>query len=222
MPLLVTAIAAMVLVLSGPRVVASIRYLPIEHALDEYYRTLEIPTDRLPVLMQFAQTAIAYNDHPRYFDGLSVLHYLRGLDVYTPARQRIGEYRAAEGAALESLSRSPAQPAAWLRVSYIRWVLRDEAPDVIRPWKMSIFAGRMESALFLQRVEIGMAYRTELDEEGSAMLRDQILLAWELRPGSLIQLLARRDPSLAQTRALIGTADPLALAEMEAWVEKAR
>jgi hypothetical protein len=215
-------VAAFVLMLAWPRVMASFRYLPVEHALDRYYRTLEIPTDRLSVLIRFAEAAMSYTDHHRYHEGLSLLHYLRAIDIYTPALDRIGEYRAAETEAAETLRRAPAQPAAWLRMAYIRWILRDEPSDIIEPWKMSIFTGRMDSALILQRVEVGLAYRNEMDAEGMAMLRDQLLLAWQLQPGSLIQVLRARDRGLAATRALIGATDPAALAEMETWLEKLR
>jgi hypothetical protein len=71
-------------------------------------------------------------------------------------------------------------------------------------------------------VEVGLAYRNEMDAEGTAMLRDQLLLAWQLQPGSLIQVLRARDRGLAATRALIGATDPAALAEMETWLEKLR
>lgn len=215
-------IAAVVLALAWPRAVASIRYLPVEHALQDYYRTLHIPTERLPVLIRFAEQAIGYQDHHRFHDGLSLLHYLRALDIYTPALERIAEYRAAEAAAAEGLQRNPAQPSAWLRMAYIRWILRDEPEDVIEPWKMSVFTGRMDYGLILQRVEVGLAYRQELEEEGTAMLRDQLLLAWRMQPGSLMQLLSRQDDGLTGTRALIAATHPAALTEMEAWLERLR
>jgi hypothetical protein len=202
--------------------VASIRFLPVEHALARYYRTLDIPTDRLPVLIGFAEAAAAIQDHARFREGLSLLHYLRALDHYTPALERIGEYRAAERQAVAGLHRNPAQPAAWLRVASIRWILRDPHEAVIAPWKMSIFTGRMDSRLILQRVDIGLAWRLEMDAEGVSMLRDQLLLAWRMQPGSLMQLLHRRDRDLRATAALIGATDPTALAEMEVWLERLR
>ena len=39
---------------------------------------------------------------------------------------------------------------------------------------------------------------------------------------TLIRVLARRDPGLEVTRALMGDSDPDTLAEMEAWLERLR
>ena len=54
------------------------------------------------------------------------------------------------------------------------------------------------------------------------MLRDQLLLAWRVRPGALARVLAVRDPELRLTRSLVSDNDPQALAEMEAQLEKLR
>ena len=218
----VLVVALTVLLLAWPRFLASVRYLPVEIALDRYYADNEIPSDRLLVLIRFAGAALGHHEHYRYHDGLSQLHYLRGLDVQTPASERRDAYRAAEQAALAALRRAPAQPATWLRLATVRWVLHDEPETILQPWKMSIFTGRTHSSLYTHRVELGLAYRPWLDDEGEAMLRSQLLLAWRVRPGTLIRVLARRDRGLTVTRELLAASDPAALAEMEAWLEKLR
>ena len=218
----ITLVALFVLTLSWPRLQASVRYLPVDIALDRYFQDRQIPSDRLEVLIGFAAESIAYHDHYRYHDGLSLLHYLRGLDINTPAMQRRAAYRSAEAEAVASLQRAPAQPSAWMRLANIRWVLRDEPEKIIGPWKMSIFTGRMDSTLISQRVETGLAHRQDMDREAEAMLRDQLLLAWRLQPGTFIKVLSRRDPTLSLTRELVQNTDPAALEEMEAWLEKLR
>ncbi|MFC1690425.1 hypothetical protein ACFL07_12370 [Pseudomonadota bacterium] len=215
-----TAIA--MIALAWPRLYASIRYLPVEIAIKRYYSTREIPTDRLPVLIRFSEQALARHDHYRYRDGLSLLHYLRALDVFTPAPERRDTYRQAEAEAIVSLQRAPARPAVWLRVATIRWILHDEPETIIQPWKMSIFTGRTDSALFGPRVEMGLAHREYMDAEAVAMLRDQILLTWRARPGTLVQIVAKRDRQMTVTRGLLEDTDPTALAEMDAWIAKLR
>lgn len=215
-------LAAAVVTLSWPRFLAAFRFLPVEHALERYYADNVIPTDRLNVLIRFAREAIERQDHHRFHDGLSQLHYLRGLDAQTPAGERRDAYRAAEAEALASLERAPAQPAVWLRLATMRWILHDEPERIIEPWKMSIFTGRTHSALYTHRVELGLAYYAWLDAEGRAMLRDQVSLAWAIRPGTLMRVLARRDGGLGITRNLLGPNDPDALEEMEAWLERLR
>jgi hypothetical protein len=211
-----------VLARSWPRFQAGFRYLPVDRAIALYDSEQVIPTDRMEALIRFAGEAIGHHDHYRYHDGLSQLHYLRGLDVYTPALERRDAYRQAEAEAVISLTQAPAQPGPWLRLATIRWILHDEPEDIIQPWKMSIFSGRTHSGLYTQRVEMGLAQREFLDEEAVAMLRNQLLLAWKTRPGSLVQVLARRDIDLRVTRGLLANTDPLALTEMEAWLERFR
>ncbi|MBT8064427.1 MAG: hypothetical protein HKP16_06660 [Xanthomonadales bacterium] len=173
-------------------------------------------------LIGFAETAIAYHDHYRYHDGLSFLYYLRGLDRFTPALERRPAYRESEAQAIETVKRAPAQPEAWLRIATVRSILRDEPESVIEPWKMSIFTGRTHSTLLVPRVEIGLPLSGEMDAEATAMLRDQLLLAWELKPAELLRVLKQRDPGLVQTRALAGNINPAAIEEMEARIEKIR
>lgn len=215
-------LAVTVLALAWPRFQAAFRYLPVERAIDRYYSEREIPSDRLAVLVEFAREAIDRHDHHRYRDGLSQLHYLRGLDPYTPALERRPAYEEAESEAVKSLRRAPAQPETWMRLAMIRWILHDEPANIVGPWKMSIFTGRTHSALYAQRVDLGLAHRALLDAEAVAMLRDQLQLAWKIHPGTLIQVLARRDRDLNVTRGLLQFNDPAALAEMEAWLERLR
>jgi len=215
-------LAVAVLVLAWPRFQASFHSLPVDIAIKRYYIDRQIPSDRLPVLLEFSQQSIAYNDHYRYRDDLGVLHYLRALDPFTPALERIPEYRLAETETMTALQLAPAQPQAWLRLATIRWILHDEPETIIGPWKMSIFTGRTDSSLLAARVEMGLAHHEFLDAEAVAMLRDQLLIAWRTRPSSLVRVLGRRDRNLAVTRELLADTHPLALQEMEVLLEKLR
>jgi len=210
------------LALAWPRLHAGVRYLPVDLAISRYFSDRQIPSDRLAVLIGFADEAIQRHDHYRYHEGLSLLHYLRGLDVNTPALERRPAYAMAAAEAAAVVQRAPAQTGAWLRLASIRWILHDEPEDIIQPWKMSIFTARMDAALLVQRVEIGLAYWPYLDDEAVAMLRDQMLLAWRLQPGTLVGMLARRDRPLTVTRQLLANTDPVAIDEMESWIGKLR
>ncbi len=215
-------LAIAVLALSWPRFQASFRYLPVDIAINRYYTDHEIPSYRLPVLVEFSRQAIERHDHYRYHDGLSLLHYLQALDPYTPALERRPAYRLAESEAMISLQQAPAQPATWLRLATVRWVLHDEPETIIQPWKMSIFTGRTYSSLLAYRVDMGLSQREFMDAEAVAMLRDQLLLAWRAQRSLLVRVLARRDRNLTMTRELLAETDPVALSEMETWLEKLR
>jgi hypothetical protein len=219
---LVVLLAGITLSLAWPRMMASYRFLPVDIAIGRYYEQREIPTHRMLTLMGFAGEAIARHDHYRYHDGLSFLHYLRGLDIYTPALERRGEYREAEAAAMAVVKQAPAQPEAWLRIATVRAMLRDEPGDILEPWKMSVYTGRTHSTLMAPRVGIALPYLEFMDNEARAMLRDQLLLAWALKPVDLLRELKQADRRLEKTRALIGNNAPAVLAEMEERIEKIR
>lgn len=215
-------LALAVLLLSWPRFQAGFRYLPVEFAIKRYQDDQQIPSERLPVLIRFAEQAIATSDHYRFHDGLSQLHLLRALDPYTPALQRRPAYRKAEQEISYSLQMAPAQPSAWLRLAHVRWVLHDEPEDIIQPWKMSIFTGRTFATIINRRVEVGLAHFADLDAEGVNLLRDQLLLGWRIRSGPLVRMLARRDRELVVTRQLLADTDPTALADLETQLETLR
>ena len=220
--LLVAVVAAAVLAMAWPRFLASFRYLPVEAAIRQYYQTGEIPTDRLPVLIRFADEAISHQDHYRFHDGLSILQVLRGMDFKTPALERRDAYVAAMDEAGLALRLAPANPATWLRLASVRWILHEEPETVVDAWKMSIYTGRIHTSLFAKRLEIGLAWHAYLDEEGRSMLRDQLLLAWRLRPSQVMQVVSKRDRDLRISRGLLAASDPVVLAEMEDWLEKRR
>ena len=196
--------------------------MPVDLAIERYYQDREIPSHRMLTLLGFSNQAIAYHDHYRYYEGLSFLHYLRGLDIYPPALERRTEYRKAEAAAIEAVKRAPAQPETWLRIATVRSILRDEPETVLEPWKMSIFTGRTHSTLMVPRVGVGLPLLEFMDGESRSMLRDQLLLAWTLKPDDLLRTLKQSDRELERTRALIGARDPAALTEMETRIEKVR
>jgi hypothetical protein len=209
-----------VLMLAWPRMKASFRFLPVDLAIERYYKEREIPSRRMLTLMDFSRQAIEYHDHYRYHDGLSFLYYLRAIDINTPALERREAYRLAETESIESLQRAPAQPETWLRVATVRMILHDEPETIVEPWKMSIFTGRTHSTLLVPRVDIGLSQLAFMDNESRAMLRDQLLLAWDLKPRELLQVLKWADPLLDKTRGLAGATDPVALQEMRDRLEK--
>ena len=84
---------------------------------------------------------------------------------------------------------------------------------------MSIFTGRTHSTLLAPRVGIGLSQLQYMNPESRAMLRDQLLLAWETKPAELLSTLRLHDPGLRKTRDLVGNTDPAAVAEMEARLE---
>ncbi len=149
-------VAIATMMLAWPRLAASYRYLPVDIAISRYFSSREIPSDRLGVLIRFASEAAEQDDSYRYHDGLSLLHLLRALDLNTPALERRDAYLASMDEAKQSLQRAPAQPATWLRLANVRWVLHEEPEDIVAPWKMSIFTGRTDAPYSLNAWKLAL------------------------------------------------------------------
>lgn len=220
--LTIALLAGALLALALPRMKASLRFLPVDQAIDHYYADRDIPSHRMVTLIEFARQAIDYHDHYRYHDGLSLLYYLRGIDIHTPALERREQYVRAELEAVEVVKRAPAQPQAWLRMATVRSILHDEPENVLAPWRMSVFTGRTHSTLVAPRIGVALPYLRFMDAETRGMLRDQILLCWDMKPGELVEVLAASDRQLAATRELLGNTAPAVLNELEARIEKNR
>ncbi len=216
----VLTLSALLFYLAWPRWVSSFRYIPVETAIDSYYRTGEIPSERLPMLIEHANTAIDINSHYRFHNGLSLLQFLRAIDLATPAVERRSSYEASFREAAISLRSAPAQSSVWLRRAYLGWVLHEETDVILSAWKMAIFTGRTDQSQYKSRLEIGIAHRSFMDQEALAMLRDQLMLAWHAQPGAVVAVLAIYDRDMEVSRSLIAQTDPQALQEMEAWLEK--
>jgi len=210
------ALAVLLLALAWPRLRASIEYLPVETALGNYYSSGAIPTAQLEGLAQRARDALALHDHYRYWNGLSLLTYLRALDAATPAWLRGPALHQSLDAAEEAIQRAPARPQIWLRIATVRAHLGQAPERVIPPLKMSILTGRVEPTLLLPRLRLAYAYLPLLDLETRRLLRDQTLLAWRVDQREFVRDLGEGAIDFARVRQLLEQSDRALLKEMEA------
>lgn len=217
------ALALACLVLSGilffaawPRLQASLAYLPVDTALGRYFETRVIPGAQLDGLAGRAEAAIARHDHHRYWDGLSQLLYLKGLERDTPVWLREPALYQSLEAALTAVRRAPAQPSVWLRIALLRAALGQPADAVVPPLKMSMLTGRVEPTLLLPRLELAYRFLPWLDAEARDLLRDQTRLAWRISEPLLRDSLASGRLSRDQLADWLNGADPGLWSEMEA------
>jgi len=81
---------------------------------------------------------------------------------------------------------------------------------------MSVFTGRVESALLMSRLQLAYSRLGQLDEEARGLLRDQTLLAWRLQQKSVIAALKRGDLEFRRVSSLLIVTDSGVVREMEA------
>ncbi len=208
---LATSIAFSVLFLSYPRLASSLSYLPVEAALKRHWEDFPITERQFPVLINFAQKSIQKLDQARYWQGLGWLYYLQAytLQVNTPAgQQSLGQ---SQNAFESTLKKSPADPASWLRLAWIHYYLSHDRNSVVKTLKMSIYTGRAEQYLILDRLALSLRFTDDFEEQDLPLIRDQIQLAWrfyqkdllafmesgDIDQGALLGLIANTDPELA-------------------------
>lgn len=218
--LLVLASAGVLMTLAWPRLHASWTYLPVDTALAKYFATREIPTAQLQPLIGVANDSLRIHNHFRFWEGLSLLHYLHAQDAATPGWERRPALRRSLRAARESVRRAPANPRVWLRMARIQAVLGAPEDQVLPPLRMSILTGRVEPNLMLSRLELGYRYHAGLDAETVALLRDQTVLAWRVEPARLIGAIRAGRLDFERMRALLSGNEDI-LAEMEARIDPA-
>ncbi len=197
-----------------PRLQASLLYLPVDTAINRYYDQGSIDAVQLSGLQQRAWEAIEVHPHHRYWDGLSLLHFLQAVDTGRRLSERRQSFEAVIKTAERSLGLAPAQPRTWLHVAQARAWLRYPPGLVIDALKMSVFTGRVEPSLFITRLGLGLAYLPRMDGEGQSMMRDQVLLAWQLQPQQLARALRAGEVRLSAMEPLLAEAHPAVLQEM--------
>ncbi len=210
------------LLLSTPRLRASLAFLPVETALRNHWDLRPISRERFPALIDAAEKSIAIHEDSQYFHGLGWMHYLHaialGFDT-AEAGESLGYAQQAFEARLRS---SPVEPAEWLRLGWIHLLLRHPAGDIMDCWKMSVFTGRAEHYLLLDRLKLGLHYTDYFDDDGLNLLRDQILLGWRYKKPEMTHYFSSRPFAVKKIRGLLFERAPELLAEMEDAYEAVR
>jgi hypothetical protein len=214
--LLVAALAAGLLLASWPRLLAALQYLPVETAISRYYLAGEMPLEPLESLQQRARNSIALHNHQRHWDGLGLLYYLQGSDGSRPLYLQRESFEQAVHAAGQSLQLAPVQPRVWLLRAHARGWLSFRDTGISEGFKLSVYTGRVEPALLIWRLQLGYSRLGQLDEEARGLLRDQTLLAWQLRQKELSVAMKSGVLDFRRVSSLLVGTDTGILQEMEA------
>lgn len=208
--------AGVLLSLAWPRLMASVRFLPVDTAISGYWQGRDIDAAQFDGLIKRAQEAIAIHDHYRYFAGLSEIETLASGDPDRSLWQRRQALQNAITAATEAVKRAPVNPRAWLRIARAKELLAYPAEQLVPPLKMSILTGRVEPPLMLTRLELGLRHLPVLDEEAVRLIRDQALLCWTIDKRSMLRRIASGSLGIDWLRMLLADNNPAVIAEMEA------
>ncbi len=214
--LLIGVVACLLLALSWPRLKASLRYLPVDTAISNYWESGEIDSAQLDGLIARAHESIAIHDHYRYWEGISELRLLSGLDMDRSIWKRREALQHSISAARQVVRVAPSKPRTWLRIARVKEILAYPAEQVIPALTMSILTGRVEPTLMLTRLELGLRYLPVLDTEAILLLRDQASLTWTIQQRRMLKRIESGSLDPALLRELLATGNQSIIAEMEA------
>ncbi|OYQ37173.1 hypothetical protein CHU95_02160 [Niveispirillum lacus] len=115
---------------------------------------------------------------------------LRAALLQTDAAQRQQLLRRAAAASEAGLRQTPAYPAAWTRLAFIRREL-GEPMAAAAALRMSLLTGAVMPQVMVDRLGLGLDLLPYLDPEGVALLQRQIRLIKDIQPDSLPGLAVR-------------------------------
>lgn len=207
--------AALVIAMAWPRLAASIQFLPVERAISNYFKSSDTQASEIDRLVAQSELAAAHFDRYSYHSALSLLYFLQATSSETPLHIRRERLDQSIAEARISLAAAPMQPDLWLRIVQAGMLAFLPPDELAQNYQMAIWSGRVEPTHLLQRVQLGMALERSLDQDGLILLRDQALLAWNLRQGDLVG--AVRNGGLSRTRleSLLRESHPDVVADME-------
>ena len=218
--LLIGILACLLMMLSWPRLQASLKYQAVDTAFSNYWKTREFDNTQLDGLLERTEETIAIHDHYRYWGGLSELHILSGQDMSRSFWQRREALQQSIVAAQESVKRSPANPRSWLRIARARDFLAYPAEQVLPALKMSILTGRVEPTIMLTRLELALRYLPAIAVEDVSLLRDQVQLTWAIHKRPMLKRIKSGSLNLGQLREVLSGNNPDMMSEMEAHLAK--
>ncbi len=186
---LAASFAVVTILLSYPRLVSSLSYLPVDAALKRHWEDYPIKKDRFPALIGIAKNANQVLDRAHYWQGLGWLYFLQVNSSNYKTQEGKQLLSEAQIAFETSLKKSPADPAAWLRLAWIHALLNHDYSLVVKTLSMSFYTGRAERLLILNRLDLALRYTSYFEQEDLPIVRDQVQLAWHLFQAPMLELI---------------------------------
>lgn len=148
--------------------------------------------------------ALARHDDGHLRGDIAALELALARRAGLASREGAARLEQVEAEAREGLSLAPGQPYAWVALVYAMIARGADRTTVAPAYRMAVGIAPYEPALVVQRVELGFAAlaRDALDDDGRAVLDDQIRIAAAGAPVELARL-ARRRYALSAIRAVL-------------------
>jgi hypothetical protein len=214
--LVLAILVSVVFAMAWPRLLASLQFLPVQSAQSRLYLASAATDEPIDALISRSEQAVSFHDAYPYHSSLSFLYFLKGLNADSTLFSR----REAMGKTLEesklALAGAPLQPDLWLRMAQVGVQTFMPASEVTTYFQMAIWSGRVEPTHFISRLQIGFSLQSQLDEAGLNLLRDQVLLAWNMRQPEFKAAIKMNRLNYKRIHHLMASTHPDVVREMEA------
>jgi len=174
-------LVAITLAMAWPRLLSSLQFLPVQQAKMRLYQADAAQKVDLDSLQARTQNAISYHDAYAYHSAASLLAYVSALDTKASLYSRQQMLSESTSEAKLALAGAPLQPDLWLRLAQAGAKDFVPAAQLIDYFHMAVWSGRVEPTHLIARLHIGFSLVQLLDADGLNLLRDQVLLAWNLK-----------------------------------------
>lgn len=186
-------VAAGVLYLAAPRMIAAFIMLPADPTLATLRRGKPVSPARLDALIASRARALAWVSG----DGQvrADLAFTRLERAVAGTRDRVPASAALRRASLtlrQALRDKPINPDAWRWLAAARLAAGDPR-NAVAALKMSLFTGPYVTYLAIPRLRLALLLWPRLDGEDRALVHRQIRYSWWLSPDRLVELAARAD-----------------------------
>lgn len=200
--------------MAWPRLLAYLQFLPVQQVQSRLFVSGAAGQD-LEGLIARSNRAISLHENYSFFSTLSLLHYLQGVDADASLYERRRSLEQSLSSARASLRSAPLQPDLWLRLATAGFQVFLPAQELAAYFRMAVWSGRVEPTHLINRLQIGFALQAQLDDEGLGLLRDQVLLAWNLRQRDFVTAIRKGQLSRQSVESLLAVTHPDVIREME-------
>jgi len=175
--------------LATPRTMAAFMNLPGDPVLQAMQTDQPVTSDDLRGFIISRENALAWIDAGRTWTDLS-LGYLRLAGQTEDDGTGATNYLELSAKALKTgLSKAPANPYAWARMSYLDLRLEGAGVDARNSLIFSLFTGPYERPLAESRVEYALAVWHELTVSQQALVQEQVVFLDRFDRWSLLGLI---------------------------------
>ena len=191
---LMLAVAGTLIVLSAPRLVASLLQAPAFATQLAAQRGEPLDSAQLAAAIGQVEQALTWSRNPKTYNDLGYLYLLQATQSekgqsLEPLDQRTLD--KAVRALRQSLLLAPAQPHAWLRLAVASQLRHGPSRQAADYLDRSLWSGAWVSDIALPRLEALLANWPYLSARGRQAVGQQIRFVWRVDPQGLIALAKR-------------------------------